>query len=170
MVTNTRQNQEIFSTIYFKLIYTSHVKYYNIYHDWTISYFINFVKSCIRRDLQIHSEIEIVEASSQSRFIGRNEDAPALEPEEISFKQKYLNNILSLAFYIRQINSIAIYPNLENQNIITFNELDNECMLCQEFTQTTNTTFGCQHQFCESCSNGCIRYQHFRCPICRHSI
>lgn len=138
------------SNIYFKVAYTCNTKYYDIPHNWSISQFINSIRGKVRRDFQIHTEVDIVEAGQP----GISEEAPALEPEQITFQQKYYNRIPYLAFYIRPR---TIQP-------LT------ECMLCQETGQVINRTFGCVHQFCRSCSDGCANHGHNRCPICRHRI
>jgi hypothetical protein len=138
------------SSIYFKVAYTCDTKYYDIPHNWSISQLINTIRGKARQDFQIHSEIDIVEAGQP----GISEEAPALEPEQITFKQKYLRQIPYLAFYIRP-RTIQPLP---------------ECMLCQETSRTINRTFGCDHEFCQSCSDGCMNHGHTRCPICRHRI
>jgi hypothetical protein len=140
------------SRVYFKVAYTCNTKYYNIPHNWSISQLINTIRGKARQDFQIHTEIDIVEAGQP----GISEEAPALEPEQITFQQKYLNRIPYLAFYIRpRTRTIQPLP---------------ECMLCQETNIVINPTFGCAHQFCQICSDGCITHGHSRCPICRHRI
>ena len=141
-------NNQISSSIYFKVAYTCDTKYYDIPHNWSISQFINSIRGKVRRDFQIHTEVDIVEA-------GQGEEAPALEPEQITFRQKYFNQIPYLAFYIRPRTTIQQLP---------------ECMLCQETGRIISRTFGCAHQFCRTCSDGCTSHGHNRCPICRHRI
>jgi hypothetical protein len=85
------------SNIYFKVVYTCNSKYYNIPHNWSISQLINEMREKARQDFQIDSEIDIVEAGQP----GISEEAPPLEPDQITFREKYSNRIPYLAFYIR---------------------------------------------------------------------
>jgi len=146
-------NQNGISTISFKHTTNFNVKNYEIPHDLSISQFLNLVKGRARNDFQVptHASVEIVECGN---YLGRAEDGPALLPSEFTFAEKYGDSISYLAFYIR----------------VSLQSIIQECMLCNESGQTMHTSFGCQHEFCGSCANGCIEHGHTRCPICRHSL
>ena len=81
--------------IYVKLAYTCKSIKYMIEFNSTVTQMIDYIKSRVRVDLDIDSrfQLEIVEAGQFNNQNGLNAElAPALEPSDITLREKY-NNI-----------------------------------------------------------------------------
>ena len=92
------QENSDFVEIYFKVAYTTNIKYYKIYKNWSIAEFINIIKETALCDFKLKN-LEFVEAGQP----GISEEAAALVPENITFWNKYSDKIPYLAYYIRPI-------------------------------------------------------------------
>jgi len=90
--------------IYVKLAYTCKSINYMIEFNSTVTQMIDYIKSRVRSDLDIDSrfQLEIVEAGQFNNQNGRNAElAPALEPSDITLREKYNNIPYTIAFYVR---------------------------------------------------------------------
>lgn len=92
------QEKSNFVEIYFKVVYTTNIKYYKVHKNWSIAEFINIIKETAMREFNLDN-LEFVEAGQP----GISEKAPALVPENITFWNKYSDKIPYLAFYIRPV-------------------------------------------------------------------
>ena len=90
--------------IYVKLAYTCRSIKYIIEFNSTVTQMIDHIKSRVRADLDIDRrfQLEIVEAGQFNNQNGRNSElAPALEPSDITLREKYNNIPYTVAFYVR---------------------------------------------------------------------
>ena len=93
-------------TVYFKEVFTTNIKYYNIPIKWTIEQFINIVKEWIIEDLNLSSRnydnysINIIEMGQEITGI-KSENAPPIEEENITYYDKYIVNKKWPGFYIK---------------------------------------------------------------------
>jgi len=97
------------SLFYFKLVYTSYTKYYEVNTLWTPLELYNNLKPLILTDFNIEN-FEL--ADTFTKFDGNAEDKPKIEPvNNITLEQLYGDNIKYIAFYIRVCNYCVIPPN-----------------------------------------------------------
>ena len=93
-------------TVYFKEVFTTNIKYYNIPIKWTIEQFINIVKEWIIEDFNLSSRnydnysINIIEMGQEITGI-KSENAPPIEEENITYYDKYIVNKKWPGFYIK---------------------------------------------------------------------
>jgi hypothetical protein len=102
----------------------------------------------------------------------RAEDGHAIQPSPMTFKQKYINNINSIAFYVRPRNeeqdevettSLLVEENVDFQQSSSYHT----CVIC--LTQERNMVFGPCHHLC-ACSTCGANPSLTACPLCRTAI
>jgi hypothetical protein len=93
-------------TVYFKVAYSTNIKYYNIPIKWTMLAFINIVKEWISEDFELlntndnNYTIHIIEMGQEIPGI-KPEEAPDVEEQETTYYDKYIANNKWPGFYIK---------------------------------------------------------------------
>jgi len=158
----------------FKIVNTCHTMVILVSLDWTMSEFLNNIKSIsfnnFKRQLQNIQDVEIVEVGQLG--YRHSEDGEPIKPSNtLTFSQIYSRQRLDLlAFYIRPvysetqaniINSFSrpretIYTLFYGENNIfsdNYDDNDNDntiCLICYELKKKYKM-FNCEHSFCSSC-------------------
>ena len=111
---------ERYANLYFKQAYSCKTKTYRVSIDYTIAQLYDFIiLKAYGNDFNINSsyKIEIVEAGQFNNVNGRDAElAPALDPNEMTLRDKYGENISNKAFYIRPKLFINIPNDINNEN------------------------------------------------------
>jgi hypothetical protein len=91
-----------------KLAYTHHVRVYTFSLDTTIASLIEIIQKNAFSDFDpfiertLFNQVEVVESGQYNNINGFNPElAPALEPSEITIREKYEGRYNQTAFYIR---------------------------------------------------------------------
>ena len=165
-------------SFYFKLARTCETKVYNIPTEWNIRTMILNVQTWAKRDFPGLTpvetrDIEVVIAGQEVPGIRFSEDAPPLDEELISVKQKFSNVYGITAFYLRQKIAHEEEPDQlpeqeqEQEQEQEFPNLETHfCSICLE-TTSTNCHFQCTHRLCRECNDSCFARGHHTCPECR---
>jgi len=110
------QNQIETIAVYVKLALTTQTKYYNVNIEWTITQFLEYVKTNAMTDFLINGvdantfnatsqetkiEFAVVEAGQRVEE-RRDEDAPELQNSDATFNDTY-SNLSQIAFYVRPV-------------------------------------------------------------------
>lgn len=92
----------------FKLAYTHHIRVYEFRTDTTIASLIEIIQKNVFDifdpfiDRTVFKQVEVVESGQYNNINGFNPElAPALEPSEITIREKYEGRYNQIAFYIR---------------------------------------------------------------------
>jgi hypothetical protein len=89
--------------VYFKVIFTTNTKYYNINTLWTPCEMYEKLKYLIKRDFKIEN-FELVDTVPLINYTGQSENKPKLELlNNITIDEIYENKINNISFYIRPI-------------------------------------------------------------------
>jgi len=149
-------------TFSFKLARTCDTKYYNIPTNWSVNtMLLNLQDWAIRDFVQLQSasrsDIEVVIGGQYIQGLHAAEDAPSLNSENITVKQKFCNVYGDTHFYLRRREQVEVV-------------LDEEvtCPICFQVTEL-NSYFQCAHGMCAECNNGCLNTGHHSCPECRRA-
>jgi len=91
-----------------KLAYTHHVRMYEFRPDTTMESLIEIIQKSAFNvfdpfiDQTLFNKVEVVESGQYNNIHGFNPElAPALEPSEITIREKYEGRYNQTAFYIR---------------------------------------------------------------------
>ena len=145
--------------IYFKVIRTVQCKIYDINVHWTTEEFINTMREKVTRDFNLENA-EFVDTFQKLPKGMAAEDAVAIQPSSETLINYYGSRLyeLSLAFYIRPIQSIAsgyVEPSnrscaicLDRERSIVFMPCNHLCT-CREcgFNPTVTTCPICRTEF-----------------------
>jgi hypothetical protein len=149
----------------FKEVWTTNICQLQIDPYWTMTQFIESIKSDISRAFN-SNDFEIVEAGQYTPGIP-SEAAPALQITDMILKDKWKED-LSVSFYVRRRN--FDYPQLQNlnirRNINTSSRLVGDCPICLETLQLISRN-GCSHSVCSDCHRRCQQVNYNICPLCR---
>jgi hypothetical protein len=89
--------------LYFKVVFTTNTRYYNINTQWTPKKMYEELKTKIKSDFNIDN-FELVDTIPLINYNGKSENKPKLELiDDIILHEIYKNEINYLAFYIRPI-------------------------------------------------------------------
>ena len=90
-------------SMYFKEVYTTNIKYYNIDTSWTpMQLYVN-IKVLISSDFNINN-FELVDIIHDSNIIGKPEEKPKLDIfENKTLYDIYTDKINQLGFYIKPL-------------------------------------------------------------------
>lgn len=114
----------------FKLSYTDKVLVYNIPIDYTFKKFIQVVSEKIKSDLLLEKKtsIYIIESGQYNNVVSRNpEDAPAIEPSDMTLYDKFGINLLygHVSFYIRIKNNNHLHISVpKDEYYINLNDFE----------------------------------------------
>jgi CRISPR/Cas system-associated protein Cas10 (large subunit of type III CRISPR-Cas system) len=149
-----------FIKVPFKEVYSSTSFNYEVNISWSLNEMVANLLPKISVDFNIAQEtIEIIPSNQYEECVPV-EVLKTLDELQIGnniFYEEYESDML-VAFYVRRKNYLyERRPNL------------NECVVCLNERITTNS-FGCIHQLCNRCSNGCRNIGHNRCPVCRQNL
>ena len=87
-------------SIYFKVVYTKKIKYYDIETSWNLLELYNYLKPLVLNDFNINN-FELLD--SVTSFDGETEKKPKIEQTDVSLKDLYGDNIHHMCIYIRPI-------------------------------------------------------------------
>ena len=164
-------------SIYFKYARTLITQDIVIDPNWTLNYFINYVKTTLNRQ-----DIELVE-TGQDKHDGRaSEDMDAVIGSDIItvYRQFYKSWPNGLAFYIRNATDANTNATDATANATTCTDATTTatctdatttsfekteplriCNICTEQTELVNK-YKCVHEYCIDCYSRCLV-----CPECR---
>jgi hypothetical protein len=143
-----------------KQVYSLKTMEYEVNKLWTINEMIQNLVPKISVDFDIiEDDIEIVPNNQYEECVPLEmmKSLNELEYRESTIEEKYGPEFLT-GFYLRRRN----YSYSESPLLC-------ECVVCLNNRITTNR-FGCIHQLCNICYNGCRRIAHNRCPVCRQNL
>jgi hypothetical protein len=141
----------------FKEVFTNIKFNYGLQLRWTISEMLAFVIPKIIEDFNIREEdLEIVANNQYEECVPVELMGELTEEQGNKILEEIYGKNLLVAFYVRRKNT-------------NYNHFISECVVCLNNRITTNV-FGCFHQLCRICYNGCRNIGHNRCPICRQNL
>jgi len=159
-------------TVNFKLTTTGLVRPFPINLNWTMTDFIYNMREQVFYEYNLDN-VEFIDDLNRFHHDTPIEQASAIQPSNISVRQRYADKINIIAFYIRprvtsDTDNLSQQIDIESQTTEPTNAIQYpSCVIC--LTRERNMVFSPCHHLC-ACSDCGSNPSLQSCPLCRVSI